>query len=63
MLINIKGQVEVKVKKGTKELVGDAMMAELSKRMGQVLRDFMAEQPNVALYTMEVKEGTTTIRF
>lgn len=64
MLINIKGQVEVKVRPGTKGAAGEAMMHQLANDMDRLLRDFMASRgQDLSLYSFEVKEGNQLMRF
>ena len=63
MLINLKAQVEVKVRKGAKDKIAEPMMDELADRLNQVLLDFMTSHgQNPALYCFQVKEATSLMR-
>ena len=64
MLINLKAQVEVKVRPGTKGAAGEAMINQLAKDLNRLLQDFMASRgQDPALYCFQVKEGNQLMRF
>ena len=64
MLINLKAQVEVKVRKGAKDAIATKAIDELADRLNQVLLDFMiSHEQNPALYCFQVKEATSLMHF
>ena len=64
MLINLKAQVEVKVKPGTKGAASEAMMDALAEDLNRLCRDFLINRgQDPALYCFQVKEGTGLMKF
>ena len=63
MLINLKAQVEVKVRPGSKGATGEAMVDQLSKDLDRLLQDFMASRgQDPALYCFQVKVGNQLMK-
>jgi hypothetical protein len=63
MLINLKAQVEVKVRSGTKETVGQVMIDQLASDLNQLLVDFLSSRgQNPALYRFLVSEGNQLMK-
>jgi hypothetical protein len=64
MLINIKAQVEVKVRKGSKGEASTAMIDQLGEAMDRLLQEFIASRgQDSSLYSFEVKEGITLTKY
>ena len=63
MLINLKAQVEVKVRPGSKGANGEAMVDQLSRDLNQLLVDFLASRgQDPKAYCWEVKEGNQLMK-
>ena len=63
MLINLKAQVEVKVRPGTKGATGEAMVDQLAKDLNRLCLDFLISRgQDPALYCFQVKEGNQLMK-
>ncbi len=64
MLINLKAQVEVKVRPGSKGATGEAMFNQLSGDLNRLLVDFLISRgQDPAAYCFQIKEGNQLMRF
>ena len=63
MMLNIKAQVEFKVKPGTKSQMGQAMIDQLGDEVSQMIEEFMASRGLTPQYQLEVKESYSLMRF
>jgi len=63
MLINLKAQVDVKVRSGTKETIGQAMVDQLASDLNRLLVDFLSSRgQDPALYRLLVTEGNQLMK-
>lgn len=63
-MLNLKAQVEVKVKPGTKATVSQAMADQLADQVERMIRDFLASNgQSQVVYSFQVKEGNQKMRF
>ena len=63
MLINLKAQVEVKVRPGSKGAVGEAMVDQLAEDLNRLLVNFLISRgQDPAAYCFSIKQGNQLMK-